>query len=372
MKLVMFTLINKASPTTVGVFKKMYGQLKAFTKQGMDCYFLFKDNNYLVLENLKTQEFERRIPQSTLDVYNKALEMILKIAPDFIYIRKMVIDHRAIGFLQRLKIQTNLKIIMEFPTLPYDQEIRGRIIYNIDRHCRKELKKFVDLAVNYNKYDNVFGIPAICIINAVDVENIPVNNSKYADNELHVLAVASLAKWHGYDRLIEGLAEYYRQKKCDSKVCLHIVGEEQTPGILSSWQELVKKYGLQETVIFHGLKKGADLDNLFNQSQIAVGNLGFHRTGVQSGSTIKEQEYCARGMPFINAFENIAFAPDYKYKLTFPSDETPIDIEKVIAFYNYIVQDEDYRLHIRKYAENHLTWEHSLAPVFKWINNNVL
>lgn len=367
----MFTTANKANPITIGIFKKMYGQFKAFSKHGMDCYFLYKDNFYLVMENISTQEIVRRIPQSTLDFYNRAFEMIMEISPNLTYIRKMLVDHRVLGFLQKLKIQKGMKIIMEFPTLPYDQEIKGSIISNIDKHCRKELKKYVDIAVNYNKYDTVFGIPAICVINAIDVENIPVSNSKYSENVIHMIAVASLANWHGYDRLIEGLAEYNRNKNLDIKVYFHIVGDEQIPGVRSSLQNLIQKYRLQDMVILHGSKIGADLDYLFNQSHIAIGSLGFHRTGVKCGSTLKEQEYCARGLPFINAFENIAFDLDYKYKLTFPGDETSIDVEKIISFYNHIIQDQDYKARIRKYAEDHLTWEHSLEPVFDWVKNNV-
>ena len=367
----MFSKNNKANTTSVGVFKKMYSQLKAFKNQGVDCYFLYIDHHYLVMENINNQEIVRRIPQSTLDYYNKAFEMIMKEAPNLIYIRKMCVDHRVIGFLQRLKTRKSMKIIMEFPTLPYDQEIKGNIISNIDRHFRKELKEYVDIAVNYNKYDNVFGIPAISIINAIDVENIPISSSKYAGNEIHMLAVASLANWHGYDRLLEGLAEYNRHKNFDVKVYLHIVGEEQIPGVRLSLQNLIQKYRLQDTVILHGFKSGADLDHLFNQSHIAIGVLGLHRKGLKDGSPLKEQEYCARGLPFINAFENIAFDSDYKYKLTFPGDETPIDIEKVITFYNHIIQDKDYKVRIRQYAEYQLTWERSFEPVFNWIKKNV-
>jgi len=371
MKLVMFTMGNKADPVAIGIFKKMYGQLKAFTKKGMDCYFLYRDDIYLVMENLKTQEFDRRIPQSTLDVYNKAFEMILRTAPNVIYIRKMNIDHRMLGFLQKLKTQKNLKVIIEFPTLPYDQEIKGSIISNIERHFRQDLKQYVDLAVNYNKYDEVFGIPAICIFNGIDLENIPVSKSKFSGNKLHLLAVASLANWHGYDRLIEGMAEYYRQKKADLQVCLHIVGEEQIPGVLTSLQDLIQKYSLQEMVILHGAKTGTELNELFDQAHIAIGVLGIHRKGLKIASPLKELEYCARGIPFVNAFENTAFDPDFKYKLTLPGDETPIDIEKIISFFNCVNQEKDYKVQIRKYAENHLTWDHCLEPVFNWIKNNV-
>ena len=43
-----------------------------------------------------------------------------------------------------------------------------------------------------------------------------------------MIAVASLAKWHGYDRLIEGWANMVTMGSI-KYIC--ILGEEQTPGV---------------------------------------------------------------------------------------------------------------------------------------------
>lgn len=361
----MFSKNNKANTTSVGVFKKMYSQLKAFKNQGVDCYFLYIDHHYLVMENISTKEVTKCVPQNTRHLYKAVFEMIKKINPNFVYIRKMMADHRLIGFLQMLKTQENINIIMEFPTLPYDAEIRGKIVSNIDQHCRKELKNYIDLAINYHRFEEVFGIPAISIFNATDVESIPLSRCEQSNNEIHMIAVASLAKWHGYDRLIEGMGQYGHHG--EYKVYLHIVGEEQTPGVCELLHNLTKKYYLQERVKFYGFKSGKALDELFDRSHIAVGSLGLHRINLKYGSTIKEQEYCARGLPFINAFENTAFNLEYQYKLTFPGDETPIEIEKIISFYQKLIKDRDFKTKIRQYAENHLTWDHSFKPVFGWM-----
>lgn len=361
----MFATADKSNPIAVGVFKKMYSQLKSFKKQGVECYFLYRDLHYFNVENINTKEVTKFIPENTRSLYKTAFEIIMKINPEFVYIRYMMADHRLLGFLQMLKTLEKINIIMEFPTLPYDAEIRGEIVSGVDQHYRKELKNFVDLAVNYNGFKEVFGIPAISIFNATDVEIIPISKSEQSNNEIHLIAVASLAQWHGYDRLIEGLGQYGLSG--EYKIYLDIVGEEQTPGIGELLYNLVKKYCLQDRIKFYGFKSGKALDDLFDQAHIGVGPLGLHRFNIKGGSSIKEQEYCARGLPFINSYENMAFNQDYKYKLTFESDETPIEIEKIISFYQKLLKDSDLKTKIRQYAENYLTWEQSYKPVFDWM-----
>ena len=51
-----------------------------------------------------------------------------------------------------------------------------------------------------------------------------LRNPNNHTTEIRLVAVAGLAKWHGYDRLLEGLGEYYRTD-VERKVIFHIVGE---------------------------------------------------------------------------------------------------------------------------------------------------
>lgn len=366
LKLIMFTDVNKKEKIFAGVLKKMYGQLKTFTSHGIECYFIYKFDKDLVLENMQTEETFRRTPESTVDVYNILYEYIQDIDVDNIYIRKPFLDHRLINFLQKTKLTTKRKIILEIPTYPYDLEMRGHINVNIEKHWRKELKYYVDLLVSYTKEDEIFGIKTINIFNGIDVDTIQVSNNIPRDNELHMIAVASLADWHGYDMVIHGMGEYYK-KEVDKDVYFHIVGNEQQNGILASLRALADEYGLENKVIFHGFKEGKELDDIFDISDIGVGSLGLQRINLKFGSTLKEQEYCARGLPIVNGFRNLSFHENYNYITTLFNGETVVDINQIIEFYTNIIKYQNYKREIRRYAEINLTWNKSLEPVVDWI-----
>jgi hypothetical protein len=77
---------------------------------------------------------------------------------------------------------------------------------------------------------------------------------------------------------------------------LHAVGVDAEIGNL---KKLTKTLELSELVIFHGPKHGEELDNLFEERHVAIGNLGFHREALRAAATIKVREYCARGILFL-------------------------------------------------------------------------
>ena len=141
------------------------------------------------------------------------------------------------------------------------------------------------------------------------MDSIPLHNYRpAADGSIHLIGVAEVHYWHGYDRLIAGLGEYYKNGIGNMKdvrdVYFHIVGgiwsgdlygSAYAPGI----QTLIDKYGLHDKVILHGQMFGQPLDDLFNQCIFAIGSLGRHRNGITIIKTLKNREYATRGIPFI-------------------------------------------------------------------------
>ena len=105
------------------------------------------------------------------------------------------------------------------------------------------------------------------------------------DDAIHLIGVAEVHLWHGYDRLIAGLGEYYKSAASPRNLIFHIVGGVDPfdlygggdyPGI----QTLIDQYGLQKHVVFHGQLFGEELDKVFNQSCFAIGSLARHRSGI--------------------------------------------------------------------------------------------
>lgn len=192
--------------------------------------------------------------------------------------------------------------------------------------------------------------PHLTIGNGFAVQSVPVREAPhYTDNDLHLLCVANVNRWHGLDRLLRGLAAY----DGTPKVILHIAGDGPE---LPHLQQLTEELGIGDRVIFHGFTTGKALDDLFDQCHVAVGSLGIHRKGLTQTSELKGREYCARGIPYIIACDDPDFPADFPYILHLPADESPIDIGQILAFAQEVCADPDHPQKMRRYAEEHLDW----------------
>jgi glycosyltransferase involved in cell wall biosynthesis len=192
--------------------------------------------------------------------------------------------------------------------------------------------------------------PHITIGNGFDVASVPARQPPaYTGDDLHLLCVANVSRWHGLDRLFRGLATYNETPK----VILHIAGDGAE---LPHLQQLTDELGISDRVVFHGFITGEALDALFDQCHLAVGSLGNHRKGLTQTSELKGREYCARGIPYITACGDPDFPADFPYILHLPPDESPIKIDQVLAFAKEVCADPDHPQRMRRYAEEHLDW----------------
>jgi glycosyltransferase involved in cell wall biosynthesis len=174
--------------------------------------------------------------------------------------------------------------------------------------------------------------------------------------------VAEVHYWHGFDRLIAGIGEYYK-KGGTKDVRFHIVGgvadsEMHDSMHAKGFAELIEKYGIAGHVVFHGQLFGRQLDDVFNQCQFAIGSLGRHRSGISVIKTLKNREYATRGIPFIYSEQDSDF--DHQpYVVKALADESPIDIQQIIDYMDrFTMQPAE----IRKTVE-HLTWKIQMQRV---------
>jgi hypothetical protein len=132
-------------------------------------------------------------------------------------------------------------------------------------------------------------------------------------------------------------------------------------------KKLTKTLELSKFVIFHGPKHGEELDSLLDKAHAAIGSLGSHRKGLCAAAPIKTREYCARGIPFVISYDDVDFPDDFPYMLKVPADESPVDIEQILQFYDRI-KEKEFVKEMREYAEKNLSWEVKLKPVIDEIN----
>lgn len=355
-----------------GISMKILAQVNAFERLGFQ----------VVLSDLKTDDKNkftgRYAGEEIIDKYSN-VDIIGKIQSRIKYrnlYRYIVVNdvklvyiryvHFAnpffISFLKNLK-RSDVKVLLEIPTYPYDQEYKNLNLTNklllwVEKLSRKQFKNLVNLIITFTPESNIFGVPAIEISNGIEVNSIPKAIKRETDDEIHLLGVASIAYWHGYDRVIEGIYHYYLQNPDRKKVFFHIVGDSADNESMR-YRDLVDKYKLNAYIKFHGKKFGNELDTLFNKADIAVGCLGCHRKGLEYSKSLKNREYCARGIPFFyseidEAFEN----QDFIFKVS-PND-SPIDIDEIVNFLDSYNPD---RNRIRYYAMENLSWDKELTKI---------
>lgn len=220
--------------------------------------------------------------------------------------------------------------------------------------------------VTFSDEKTIFGQRTVRISNGVDFDTVPlrktINNN--SSPTLHLIGVAEVHYWHGYDRLIHGLGEYYRQYH-DKEIYFHIVGgvwksemyhSQHAPG----FHELITHYHIEKQVIFHGQRMGKELDELFDLADFAIGSLARHRSHIDKIKTLKNREYAARGIPFIYSETDEDF-DRMPYILKAPADESAIDITKIIRFCSTLdIPPKQIRNSIY-----HLSWKNQMEKVIK-------
>ncbi|MDD2250510.1 MAG: glycosyltransferase [Tissierellia bacterium] len=356
-----------------GISKKIHAQFKAFQECGVEmhlCYILIDSKGFQqrIIDHHVLEILGRGVAATLkkwID-YRALLHYIIEHNIDFLYIRSY---HNATPFLisalKTLK-KNGIKILLEIPTYPYDGEYRNSRIKKryqlfIDKCFRHSLSKQVTRIVTFSPYDTIFSTPTIRISNGIDFESTPLRQKPQNKTQIRLLGVAEIHSWHGFDRLIAGMANYF-QLSPSIQVYFDIVGYGDER-IIESLKSMIKSYYLETFVTFHGPKFGKELDVFFNNSDIGVASLARHRSNITYIKTLKNREYAARGIPFIYSEIDEDFE-GMPYVMKVPADESPINIESLIEFYYKNTLDPS---EIRE-SVAYLSWEKQMQEVLDSID----
>ena len=349
-----------------GISKKIRYQISAMQKCGLD----MRTCHYEVTENgdrmwMADNQIIKNLGKGTFAKLKKRLSF----APILHYVQKEQIElvyiryyHNAnpftIHFVKALK-KLEVKVALEIPTYPYDQEfINQKLNLCMDRMFRRTLCKHVDAIVTFSNDTEIFGQRTIRISNGIDFDAIPLRKKVHSmEHELHLIGVAEIHFWHGFDRVLEGLKEYYHQNP-DYKVYFHIIGRLSGERERQEIELPIQQYGLQPYVTLYGTKYGEELNALFEQADFAIGSLARHRSGIYNMKSLKNREYAARGFSFIYS-ENDDDFDRMPYVLKAPADESPIDIPALIKF----CRNQSMSPQAIRNSIGHLAWEEQMKKV---------
>lgn len=367
MKKVLFLIFHGFDPNN-GISKKISYQVEALAQCGMEVHLCYMDEK---------DTKKRIIDQEVIADYGKGFLSKIRKRTEFSSISKYVKDHHidlvyirsnhnanlfTINMVRKMK-KYGAKVVMEIPTYPYDNEYKAQGISQQifqDKIFRNILAKQLDAIVTFSDYDFIFGQRTIKISNGIDFDSVKMKTTiNDTSKELNLIGVAEIHEWHGFDRLVKGLAEYY-SKPQDYLVKFHVVGYFFSKEIEEEFKMIISENRMEDYVILYGKKHGTELDQIFEECDFGVGSLGRHRVGIDKIKTLKNREYAARGIPFIYSETDSDF--DKKpYVLKAPANENQIDINSIVIFYkDFTMSPIEIRDSIKE-----LSWENQMNIVLK-------
>lgn len=363
---------------------KFDGQMNALRNLGYDVYYLaFDDKYYYLVHNEERKPIMRVFAVESGLYYHILAYIFLYISvlrvlrllswgkADVAYIRSMPHELYWRKMTRRMS-ELGMKIVVEIPTYIREGGEKPRLYIRLFSWILSPFRKdkYVDLyTLIGDKTDGIYnGKPAVNINNGIDVKSIQQRKPQ-AHDDINLVAVGNMADWHGFDRVIDGLALYSQKEK----VHFYVVGSD-GDGSLAKWKQKAEEYKLFDIVHFTGPLYGEELADLLSRCDVAFASLGMYRTGCFNASVLKSREYMSRGIPFVYAVNDpVVDAYPTKYAIKFPNDSSPIKIDDVIEFINGFSSTEIMVKEMRVYAEKYMSWEGQFHEVFiflKQINNN--
>jgi glycosyltransferase involved in cell wall biosynthesis len=375
--------IHKPEGGVWSVCKKIRGQLKNLREQQVE---VLLHQYHEIWDSVSIEKMPVRFYQN-----NSVFGSYLRLKRDYLVnieldnlIRKSGRDDvlyfrypfSSIFLITILKKPRKCKVVLEYQSIePLEWKLKGEwfSILN-DRIFGGPVRKYTDAIVGVTdeitdyelKRSGDPGKKHITIGNGFDVDSVcPRKPPQFNRQELSLISVSQVNRWHGIDRIIHGIAAY--SGSC--VINLHIVG---TGLEIPTLKKLVSQHGLNDRVIFHGFLTGTELDQLFDQCHVAIGSLGIHRIGLKEASILKAREYCSRGIPFFSAYADPDFPDDFCYALKVPADDTPISIEDIIQFANSVYSDGEHPVKMHAYALKNLDWSGKMQKLKVFLENQVL
>ncbi|GKW39307.1 glycosyltransferase [Pectobacterium carotovorum] len=364
-KKTLYVTTYKVDENGDGISSKILAQIRSIKNMGylVDCVYLSEEGILFNTDGEVKLIKIKKIFRYFFFLYVVRFFRDKKFHYDYIYVRN---PHGGLYsiffhiFLKKMK-KNDALCILEIPHYPYEKETRsflGRGALIAHKISRIFFLKYIDkIAYMGEEISKIWGVSTTRINNGIEPDRYPSVQNKLDTRTIKMIGVASLAYWHGYDRLINSIADYYKRYN-DINIEFHVVGDGKPEYI--SLKKLVHELSLEKSVIFHGRKNGKELDDLFFSMNIGVDSLGRHRSGNNYNDSIKSKEYAIRNLPFIKSHIDDSFqGVDFVFNVS--ADETVFDLNDIIEWYNNLNLSNE---NVRAYAINNLTIVKQMEKLF--------
>ncbi len=345
-----------------GIFKKVCAQSDAIGKNFGSCDLITRKGKNAIV---KAYSANKQVEQN-IGFYDYILKQILCGHIELIYVRHMIPNLKLIKIL-RLAKKRGIILYYEIPTYPYF----GEQFKTSRRKYRAIVKIGLDIIfwpVIYHYIDKLVVIRSnskshhfrkmIEITNGVKTSDIKSKDYSIKRNEnvFSMVAVGTLYPYHGYDKMLKGLAAC--KEKIDGKIIeFHVIGSSTTIDELHSMSDSL---GLKH-VFFHGIKTTKELNEMYDNFDVGLGCLALHRRNADIDTTLKVIEYYCRGVPVVSSGK-CPFS-DERFSCIIPDNEDAVDIKKIYNYYCGFTTEE--LMSISKIAKEQFSWNNIMYECIK-------
>ncbi len=337
MKKVLLIAQAEYSDCADGVQKKVRAQADAFERLGNEVHCVFYFHNKVTLSKTNCTDY------ITLDEHNgcskrmyfwKKVKELVSYDYDLVFIRYSFIDIQVLGVLKKIH-GCGVPAVIEIPSIEtplYMYKGFARIQYRIDQVLGKKCKKYVNKVLYIGEGKRkALGCTAYPIPNGIPYGFDHIERTGYVCEKkvIRLLAVSMMGKSRGFDRVIRGCINYYKNKNRTIRIEVSFVGEGEC---LEELRKMTAANGLEDCIFFRGKLSGEALEKEFKEASLGIGGLGLFHLGACVCSTLKIKEYLLRGLPFIYAGREAGIPPDFKYALNIENCDVPVDMDQVVRF----------------------------------------
>lgn len=314
------------------------------------CWLLYYLNQEIRVREFYDQQLihDRKLKETSVTSHRQKVEAIQEVTKELLLTKKWTFFYfrdqfytKTMNQLLSIAQEKGSQTILEIPTYPYYKEqfnvspnkLKGglSLIWNY-LGDRLYLKKCNKIAIVEAKSTNKKNPKMIPFYNGVDPEKLKVNLYKKSGKQevYRIIAVGNFYPYHGLDRLVEGLKDYYQTKtSTDPEVFFDVVGSG--PAI-SELKTLVASYHLQKYIIFHGYKDHEELEKIYKKASIAAGTLKLNLRGANIETAIKVSEALYQGIPVIVSGKTPFFEEMKQSIHQIDDDDSPISIKEMLNF----------------------------------------
>jgi hypothetical protein len=210
-------------------------------------------------------------------------------------------------------------------------------------------------------------VPSLTIPNGIDVEAVAKTGFRKLDGQSAdlVFVGSRFSPWDGLERVAASVYNY----SGPYAIRVHVVGEA---GFLGT------KGTEKGKLIYHGVKTGAALDQIFLQANMAVSTMGLYRKRMKEAASLKTREYTARGIPFMLGYRDVDLAgleEKKRFFLQVPNSPGEISIEKLLDFHHSLwdkfPRPADLSDYMRQYAVERMDWRGKMVRYMEFCSDVV-